>query len=73
MSGFDKTGPEVEGPMSGRRIGRCTGYGTNFRKSDKSEYPEDSKESYGRRRFRFGWRGLGRGMGFRDRFRGGVK
>jgi len=73
MPGFDKTGPEGEGPMTGRRLGRCTGYGAKVRKSSQAENPEDSQENYGRRGFGFGrgGRGRGRGMGFRNRFRGG--
>ena len=27
MPGYDRTGPEGYGPMSGRRMGRCAGYG----------------------------------------------
>ncbi len=27
MPRFDKTGPEGEGPMTGRRMGKCTNYG----------------------------------------------
>lgn len=25
MPGFDRRGPESEGPMTGRKLGRCTG------------------------------------------------
>jgi hypothetical protein len=75
MPGFDKTGPEGVGAMTGRRMGRCTGYGKKLRPSTQSENLEDFPESYGRRGFDFGWRergrGRGRGMGFRNRFRGG--
>jgi hypothetical protein len=73
MPGFDQKGPEGEGPMTGRRMGRCTGYGARVHKSSQTENPEDSPENYGRRGFGFGrgGRGRGRGMGFRNRFRGG--
>lgn len=75
MPGFDKTGPEGEGAMTGRRMGRCTGYSKKLGPSTPSENQEDFPESYGRRGFGFGWRrrgrGRGRGMGFRNRFRGG--
>lgn len=39
MPGFDKTGPEGEGAMTGRRMGRCTGYGAKNQKSTQSENP----------------------------------
>jgi hypothetical protein len=73
MPGFDKTGPEGEGAMTGRRMGRCAGYGAKLHKSSQPENPEDSPENYGRRGFGFGrvGRSRGRGMGFRNRFRGG--
>lgn len=75
MPGFDKTGPEGEGSMTGRRMGRCTGYGNKLRPSTQSENQENSPKGYGRRGLGFGWRGngcgRGRGMGFRNRFRGG--
>lgn len=72
MPGFDKTGPEGEGAMTGRRMGRCTGYGKKLRLSTQSE-KEDFPENYGRRGFGSGRRsrGRGRGFGFRNRFRGG--
>ena len=71
MPGFDKTGPEGEGAMTGRRMGRCTGYGKKLRPSTQSENQEDFPESYGRRGFGFGRRGRGWGFGLRNRFRGG--
>jgi hypothetical protein len=71
MPGFDKTGPDGEGAMTGRRMGRCTGYDAKNQKSTQSENPEDSPENYGRRGFGFGRRGRGRGFGLRNRFRGG--
>ncbi len=73
MPGFDKTGPEGEGAMTGRRMGRCTGYGARVHKSLPTENPEDSPENYGGRGFGLsrGGRGRGRGFGLRNRFRGG--
>ena len=75
MPGFDKTGPEGEGAMTGRRMGRTTGYGKKLRPSTPSENQGNLPESSGLSGFGFGWRGRGhgrgRGMGFRNRFRGG--
>lgn len=73
MPGFDKTGPEGEGAMTGCRMGCCAGYGAKLKKSTQSENPEELPENYGRRGFGFGRRGRvgGRGFGLRNRFRGG--
>lgn len=73
MPGFDKTGPEGEGAMTGRRMGRCTGYGAKLKKSTQSENPDGIMENDIRRGFGFGRRGRvgGRGFGLRNRFRGG--
>jgi len=32
MPGFNQTGPEGRGSMTGRRMGRCTNYGRNLKK-----------------------------------------
>ncbi|NLI86797.1 MAG: DUF5320 domain-containing protein, partial [Bacteroidales bacterium] len=38
MPGFNQTGPMGQGPMTGRRMGRCTNYGANQgRKSNPEE------------------------------------
>jgi hypothetical protein len=73
MPAFDKTGPEGEGAMTGRRMGRCTGYGAKVRKSTQTENTADSSENNGRRGVGFGRGGRGRvrRIGFRNRFRGG--
>ena len=77
MPGFDRTGPMGDGPMTGRRMGRCTGYGLRRRVED-ADAPE---EFYGDRPGRlmgrgagFGRRrgGRGPGYGFQNRFRGGF-
>ncbi len=84
MPGFDRKGPEGKGPMTGRKLGKCTG-----RDVDDERY-NDEERGLGRayRRGRRGdgrgpaegrSRGRGRGRGFgRDRgdgygfrFRGG--
>ena len=74
MPGYDKTGPVGQGPMTGRRLGRCT----NFGDSPKDQPPasaQDSGENYPEalpRRGLGGGRGRGRGLGLglRNRFRG---
>ncbi|MBE0661784.1 MAG: DUF5320 domain-containing protein [Bacteroidales bacterium] len=73
MPGFDKTGPEGEGAMTGRRMGCCTGYGAKLKKSTQSENTDGLSENDSRRGFGFGRRGRGggRGFGLRNRFRGG--
>lgn len=77
MPGFNQTGPTGQGPMTGRRMGRCTNYGANL-KDQPNEQGNAAPEAefpgrgFGMGRGRFG-RGRGRGMGFgmRNRFRGG--
>ena len=44
MPGGDRTGPTRMGPMTGRRMGHCTGY----------DHPDYSFENYGFRDFRGG-------------------
>jgi hypothetical protein len=72
MPGIDKTGPEGEGAMTGRRMGRCTGYGAKNQKSTQSENPEELTEKSGCGGLGFGRRGRGRGFGLRNRFRDTV-
>lgn len=76
MPGLNRTGPSGQGPMTGRRMGRCTNYSANLRTNesntpDASETQPDIFQGRG-----MGWgrgRGLrGRGMGFGGRFRGGF-
>ncbi len=61
MPGFDRTGPAGAGPMTGRQLGRCTGYA--------GDVPGRGYRGMGRgfgRGFRGGFgRGYGRGLGFR--------
>ena len=59
MPGFDRTGPVGAGPLTGRQLGRCSGYA--------GDLPGRGYDS-----FRFGFRGglgrgQGRGLGFRWR------
>jgi len=37
MPRFDRTGPEGQGPMTGRRMGRCTHYGKGAVKSENEK------------------------------------
>jgi hypothetical protein len=73
MPGLDKTGPMGQGPVTGRRLGRCTNYGAKFKNdvNEKGEsqgnIPDDDfpgGSGFGRGRG-------GRGRGWQNRFRGG--
>jgi len=87
MPGLNQTGPMGQGPMTGRRMGRCTNFGSNFRNTDETkENPnENLPEEFNGRGFGYGRGrggrgfgmgrgrgGRGRGMGFQNRFRGGF-
>jgi len=54
MPGFDRTGPEGRGSMTGRGAGYCAG----------NETPQFANRGLGYGRGRGGMRGLGRGFGF---------
>lgn len=80
MPGFDQTGPEGQGSMTGRRMGRCTNYSMNVKKTENAssnEQNDNSPENLSGRGFGFGLRrvglgrGRGRGMGRQNRLRGG--
>lgn len=81
MPGFDQTGPEGQGPMTGRRMGRCINYGRNLKKTENTssnEQNDNSSEKLPGRGFGFGFRrvglgrGRGRGIGRQNRLRGGY-
>lgn len=75
MPRFDQTGPAGQGPMTGRRMGRCTNYGQGKRNDPKDDNPiENNPENFGSGfGFRRGFRGRGHGgMGLQNRFRGGI-
>jgi hypothetical protein len=70
MPGFDKKGPLGEGPMTGRRVGKCTGNQT-----EDSDRPAGTRRSLrfrrsGARGIRFGG-GRGFGGGRRQGLRSG--
>jgi hypothetical protein len=74
MPGFDRTGPEGLGPMTGRRMGRCTNYGTYKKgsgKYDEDKLDQDQRESMTENGFGFG-SGYGRGRIGRRRRPGGI-
>ena len=80
MPGLNRTGPTGQGPMTGRKMGKCTNYGANLRKSDNS-IPENKDEN---RTGNFQGKGLGpdskkggrgrgsAGMGLKNRYRRGI-
>lgn len=79
MTGFDKTGSEGRGPMTGRKMGRCTNFGKKLRNTVNTlpgGQDEKPTESIPGRGFGFGWRrraaGRRRGLGRQNRFRGGF-
>ncbi|MDD2963806.1 MAG: DUF5320 domain-containing protein [Bacteroidales bacterium] len=67
MPGFNRRGPAGQGPMSGRRMGRCTQFGNN-EKAMNAELPAATDElpnhtpPFGHRRGR-----TGGGRGFAHR------
>lgn len=75
MPGFNQTGPMGQGPMTGRRMGRCTNFGAKQSNAPSSEGNNQQDDSLSRS-FRFGrgqgGRVRGRGFGMQNRFRGGF-
>ncbi|MGE0077131.1 MAG: DUF5320 domain-containing protein [Bacteroidales bacterium] len=75
MPGFNQTGPMGQGPMTGRKMGRCTNYGANRKEQTNDETinnvtsEEITTRGFGFGRGRFG---RGRGFGMQRRFRGGC-
>lgn len=75
MPGFNQKGPSGQGPMTGRKMGRCTNFGagskkqaTDTKESAGENIPENMQVSgfgFGR-----GRGGRGFGMGRQHRFRG---
>ena len=79
MPGFDQHGPMGQGPMTGRRMGKCTNYGARKNFSETTEHDNDAKSSPENAPARGAGFGRGRGNGFgrmkgmgrQNRFRGG--
>lgn len=85
MPAMNQRGPMGDGPMTGRRMGRCTNFGANQKKemAEKNvnlpEIPNENlnndADNFGSGRgfeFRRCRGGGGRGMGWQNRFRGGA-
>ena len=78
MPNLDKRGPMGEGPMTGRRMGRCTNMGVGRRRQiiEENECIDNQindnleGEGFGRGRRRRMRGGLGSGMGQNRRIRG---
>jgi hypothetical protein len=69
MPGFNKRGPMGEGPMTGRKQGRCTNFGKGRQTNDENDnHPEE--QQWGENSGRGAGRGAGFGRGHRNRFRG---
>lgn len=77
MPGLNQQGPTGQGPMTGRKLGRCTNFGAAFKERETTlagghhetfldDYPV---RGYGRGHIMRG-RGRGHGMGRMYRFRG---
>ena len=76
MPGFDRTGPEGQGPMSGRKMGRCTNFGEALKNQDaelKNQPDENVPENFRGRGLGRGRRCGGIGQGHQNRFRGGFQ
>lgn len=77
MPGFNQTGPNGKGSMTGRRMGRCTNFGasSNNRTAETKENTyENILENIQGRGFGLGRGrgGRGFGRGHQNRFRGGF-
>ncbi len=86
MPNLDQHGPMGQGPMTGRKMGRCTNYGAIPKKQNDAQRlsnddPGDARETAGRgigfRRIAAEWgtcKGVGKGFGIgrQNRFRGGC-
>jgi len=79
MPGFNQTGPMGQGPLTGRKMGRCTNFGANLKNQaaeTKENLNENLPENFYGRGFGFGrgrgGRGKGLGMGLQNRYRGGL-
>lgn len=70
MSGLNQKGPMGQGPMTGRKMGKCTNFGAGRNGSTINPEQEDTESldqgmvrgmGFGCRKM--GFRGMGRGMG----------
>ena len=67
MPGLDKTGPNGEGPMTGRRMGTCANASNQTPTAPQAGMGLGRGSGLGRGGGRFG--GRGRGRGFRNVYR----
>ena len=73
MPGLNQTGPMGQGPMTGRRMGQCAGYGAksknqiNEKTEETTEIPPENFRGRGLGLGRGNGRGR-RGMGRKNRF-----
>ncbi len=65
MPGFNQTGPMGQGPMTGRRMGRCTNFGQNAKNANDVENQASGNTN------EFIQTGRGLGYGMMNRFGGG--
>jgi hypothetical protein len=66
MPGFNQNGPMGQGPMTGRRMGRCTNFGANQKNTitTPEETPEETRDEESLPENNLGrGQGLGRGKG----------
>lgn len=75
MPGFNQKGPMGQGPMSGRKVGKCTNYGANAKKDASADNSNSAGNFLGNNVGRgFGncmRHGNGLGAGRQHRFRNG--
>lgn len=77
MPGMDQTGPSGQGSMTGRKMGRCTNFGANFRRRNpamEGDQVNDQGSNFPGQGLGMGMGrgGRGRGLGRRNRFRSGF-
>jgi len=76
MPRLDKTGPEGQGPMTGRKMGKCTNFGGKGKAQEGATANDVENIHPGRglgRGLGLKRGGRGRGLGQQNRFRGGNK
>mgnify|MGYP003588717853 CR=1 FL=1 len=71
MPGFNQRGPMGDGTMTGRRMGRCTNFGTNAENQSESQSNSSSNQNLNRGIGCSCGVGKGMGRGRQNRFRGG--
>lgn len=75
MPRFNQSGPMGQGPMTGRKMWRCTNFGAKLKQQPTNETQQNSQSNNSLdREIGLGCRRLnhGKGFGLRNRFRGGL-